>query len=124
MINKIPNTSISFKIFTNNLPTIKKKTKILKQYNNNIFIKIPIITTTNKSTLPLIKHLSSKQIKLNITTIYTIKQIKTITNTITKNIPTYISIFTKHITNTKINPLPLIKKSIKITHNKKNIQLL
>ena len=124
VVSEIPDASISFEVFADDLPTMEKEAEILKQYGDNVFVKIPIVTTTGESTLPLIKRLSSKQVRLNVTAVYTIEQVKAITDAVTEGVPTYVSIFAGRIADTGIDPLPLMKESVKVTHSKEGVQLL
>ncbi|WP_145381021.1 transaldolase [Staphylococcus epidermidis] len=124
VVSEIPDASISFEVFADDLPTMEKEAEILKQYGDNVFVKIPIVTTTGESTLPLIKRLSSKQVRLNVTVVYTIEQVKAITDAVTEGVPTYVSVFAGRIADTGIDPLPLMKESVKATHSKEGVQLL
>ncbi|MCC3673968.1 transaldolase [Staphylococcus epidermidis] len=124
VVSEIPDASISFEVFADDLPTMEKEVEILKQYGDNVFVKIPIVTTTGESTLPLIKRLSSKQVRLNVTAVYTIEQVKAITDAVTEGVPTYVSVFAGRIADTGIDPLPLMKESVKVTHSKEGVQLL
>ncbi|MCD8924693.1 transaldolase [Staphylococcus epidermidis] len=123
-VSEIPDASISFEVFADDLPTMEKEAEILKQYGDNVFVKIPIVTTTGESTLPLIKSLSSKQVRLNVTAVYTIEQVKAITDVVTEDVPTYVSVFAGRIADTGIDPLPLMKEAVKVTHSKEGVQLL
>ncbi|MCG7816412.1 transaldolase [Staphylococcus epidermidis] len=123
-VSEIPDASISFEVFADDLPTMEKEAEILKQYGDNVFVKIPIVTTTGESTLPLIKRLSSKQVRLNVTAVYTIEQVKAITDAVTEGVPTYVSVFAGRIADTGVDPLPLMKESVKVTHSKEGVQLL
>ncbi|MCE5080882.1 transaldolase [Staphylococcus epidermidis] len=124
VVSEIPDASISFEVFADDLPTMEKEAEILKQYGDNVFVKIPIVTTTGESTLPLIKRLSSKQVRLNVTAVYIIEQVKAITDAVTEGVPTYVSVFAGRIADTGIDPLPLMKESVKVTHSKEGVQLL
>ena len=124
VVKAIPDASISFEVFADDLETMEKEAEILKQYGDNVFVKIPIVTTTGESTLPLIKRLSSKQVRLNVTAVYTIEQVKAITDAVTEGVPTYVSVFAGRIADTGIDPLPLMKESVKVTHSKEGVQLL
>lgn len=124
VVSEIPDASISFEVFADDLPTMEKEAEILKQYGDNVFVKIPIVTTTGESTLPLIKRLSSKQVRLNVTAVYTIEQVKAITDAVTESVPTYVSVFAGRIADTGVDPLPLMKESVKVTHSKEGVQLL
>ncbi|MHA2913568.1 transaldolase [Staphylococcus epidermidis] len=123
-VSEIPDASISFEVFADDLPTMEKEAEILKQYGDNVFVKIPIVTTTGESTLPLIKSLSSKQVRLNVTAVYTIEQVKAITDAVTEGVPTYVSVFAGRIADTGIDSLPLMKEAVKVTHSKEGVQLL
>ncbi|MCO6205562.1 transaldolase [Staphylococcus epidermidis] len=123
-VSEIPDASISFEVFADDLPTMEKEAEILKQYGDNVFVKIPIVTTTGESTLPLIRRLSSKQVRLNVTAVYTIEQVKAITDAVTEGVPTYVSVFAGRIADTGVDPLPLMKESVKVTHSKEGVQLL
>lgn len=123
-VSEIPDASISFEVFADDLPTMEKEAEILKQYGDNVFVKIPIVTTTGESTLPLIKSLSSKQVRLNVTAVYTIEQVKAITDVVTEGVSTYVSVFAGRIADTGIDPLPLMKEAVKVTHSKEGVQLL
>lgn len=124
VVKAIPDASISFEVFADDLETMEKEAKILKQYGDNVFVKIPIVTTTGESTLPLIKKLSADNVRLNVTAVYTIEQVRDITNAVTEGVPTYVSVFAGRIADTGVDPLPLMKESVEVTHSKKGVKLL
>ena len=123
-VREIPDASISFEVFADDLETMEKEAEILKQYGDNVFVKIPIVTTDGTSTIPLIKALSAKQVRLNVTAVYTIEQVKEITEAVTEGVPTYVSVFAGRIADTGVDlgGRRIIKK--KITHSKKGVKLL
>ncbi|WP_367122025.1 transaldolase [Staphylococcus capitis subsp. urealyticus] len=124
VVKAIPDASISFEVFADDLETMEKEAEILKQYGDNVFVKIPIVTTTGESTLPLIKKLSADNVRLNVTAVYTIEQVRDITNAVTEGVPTYVSVFAVRIADTGVDPLPLMKESVEVTHSKKGVKLL
>lgn len=124
VVKAIPDASISFEVFADDLETMEKEAEILKQYGDNVFVKIPIVTTTGESTLPLIKKLSAGNVRLNVTAVYTIEQVRDITNAVTEGVPTYVSVFAGRIADTGVDPLPLMKESVEVTHSKKGVKLL
>ncbi|MCQ9904740.1 transaldolase, partial [Staphylococcus aureus] len=63
--------------------TMEKEAEILKQYGDNVFVKIPVVNTKGESTIPLIKKLSADNVRLNVTAVYTIEQVKEITEAVT-----------------------------------------
>src|SRR5699024_2907346 len=73
-VREITDASISFEVFADDLETMEKEAEILKQYGDNVFVKIPIVNTKGESTISLIKKLSANNVRLNITAVYTLDQ--------------------------------------------------
>lgn len=124
VVNKIPNMSISFEVFSDDFEIMEKEALILKEFGENVFVKIPIQNSKGESSIPLIRKLSSQGVNLNITAIYTIKQVKETVDAVSENAKTYVSVFAGRLADAGIDPIPVIKKSVEICHSKKNIELL
>ena len=82
-VKEIPDASISFEVFADDIETMEKEAEILKQYGENVFVKIPVVNTKGESMIPLIKKLSADNVRLNVTAVYTIEQVKEITEAVT-----------------------------------------
>lgn len=124
VVEAIPDASISFEVFGDDMETMEKEAEIIQQFGENIFVKIPIVNTKGETMLPLIKKLSAKGVKLNVTAVYTIEQVKDITEAVTESVETYVSVFAGRIADTGVDPLPLMKEAVEVTHSKKGVQLL
>lgn len=124
VVEAIPDASISFEVFADDMGTMEKEAEVIKQFGDNIFVKIPIVNTKGESMIPLIKSLSAKQVKLNVTAVYTLEQVEAITEAVTEGVETYVSVFAGRIADTGVDPLPLMKKAVEVTHRKKGVQLL
>ncbi|REI05049.1 transaldolase [Staphylococcus felis] len=124
VVEAIPDASISFEVFGDDMETMEKEAEIIQQFGENIFVKIPIVNTKGESMIPLIKSLSAKKVKLNVTAVYTIEQVKEITEAVTEGVETYVSVFAGRIADTGVDPLSLMKESVEVTHRKKGVQLL
>lgn len=123
-VREIPDASISFEVFSDDLETMEKEAEILKQYGENVFVKIPVVNSKGESTISLIKKLSADNVRLNVTAVYTIEQVKEITEAVTAGVPTYISVFAGRIADTGVDPLPLMKESVEVAHSKDGVKLL
>ncbi|PTH61732.1 transaldolase [Staphylococcus agnetis] len=124
VVEAIPDASVSFEVFGDDMETMEKEAEIIQQFGKNIFVKIPIVNTKGESMLPLIEKLSAKGVKLNVTAVYTIEQVKAITDAVTEGVETYVSVFAGRIADTGVDPLPLMKESVEVTHSKQGVQLL
>ncbi|WP_353420223.1 transaldolase [Staphylococcus coagulans] len=123
-VEAIPDASISFEVFADDMEIMEKEAEIIQQFGENIFVKIPVVNTKGESMIPLIEKLSAKGVKLNVTAVYTIEQVKAITEAVTEGVETYVSVFAGRIADTGVDPMPLMKESVEVTHSKKGVQLL
>ncbi len=115
---------ISFEIFADEENEIIRQAKIISKWGKNVYVKIPVVNTKNVSLSKVIKQLSNEKIKLNITAIFTKKQIKEVINSLDGKTPSIISIFCGRIADAGVNPVDFIQFANKVRRNKKNIKIL
>ena len=124
VIEKIPDKPVSFEVFSDELNEMEKEARIINSWGGNTYIKIPIMNTKGESTCSLINKLSNEGFSLNVTAVFTIKQVKEIFENISNDSKTIISIFAGRIADTGIDPIPIMKNAKKIISSKENCELL
>ena len=115
---------ISFEVFADNSTDMLKQAYEINSWGKNVFVKIPVVNSKGDFTGPIIKKLSDKGIKLNITAVYTFEQTKKIYKKLNKKTKSIISIFAGRMADKGKDPLPIFKKSISLTKKNKNIEIL
>ena len=115
---------ISFEVFADNLKDMLKQAYEINSWGNNVYVKIPVVNSKGKFTGSVIKELSDKGIKLNITAVYTFEQTQKIYKQLSKKTKSIISIFAGRMADKGKDPLPIFKKSISLTKKNKNIEIL
>ena len=115
---------ISFEVFADNLKDMLKQAYEINSWGNNVYVKIPVVNSKGKFTGSVIKELSDKGIKLNITAVYTFEQTRKIYINLNKKTKSIISIFAGRMADKGKDPLPIFKKSISLTKKNKNIEIL
>ena len=116
--------SISLEVFSDELSEMYKQAKIISSWRDNIFVKIPIVNTKGVSTNKIIKKLSDERVNLNITAIFTLKQISSVMKGLNKKSKTILSIFAGRIADSGRDPKIIIKNSVRICKKYKNIKIL
>ena len=111
-------------VFADKPKEITEQAIKISKFSKKLYVKIPIVNTKGKYLTNCIKNLNSKNIKLNITAVFTLKQLKLIKKVILKNSPVIISIFCGRIADSGKDPELLVKKAVKIFKNKKNVKIL
>ena len=115
---------ISFEVFADNFQDMLKQAYEINSWGKNVYVKIPVVNSKGVFTGSVIKELSQKGIKLNITAVYTFEQTKKIYKKLNKKTKSIISIFAGRMSDKGKDPLPIFKKSISLTKNNKNIEIL
>ena len=115
---------ISFEVFSDNFKDMLKQAYEINSWGKNVYVKIPVVNSKGVFTGPVIKELSNKGIKLNITAVYTFDQTKKIFKKLNKKTKSIISIFAGRMADKGKDPLPIFKKSISLTKKNKNIEIL
>ena len=115
---------ISLEVFADNFTDMEKQALKIKSWGKNIFVKIPVINSKGKFTGQLIKKLNKKKIKLNITAVYTISQVKKINKCLDNKTNSIISIFSGRMADVGRDPVPIIKKAVQMTKSKNKVEIL
>tara|TARA_B100001121_G_C18673553_1_gene615136 strand:+ start:136 stop:831 length:696 start_codon:yes stop_codon:yes gene_type:complete len=123
-ILKVCKKPISFEVFGDDYESMKRQAFIINSWSKNIYVKIPIINSKGVFMGKLIKELSHRNIKLNITSVYNSLQTKKILNCLNKKSKTIISIFAGRAGDVGKDPIPEIKSSILMSRKYKNIKIL
>ena len=115
---------ISLEVFGDTFEQMLRQAMIINSWGKNVYVKIPVVNSKGSFSGKVIKTLSHKGIKLNITAVYTVKQVKKILKCINKNSKTIISIFSGRMSDVGKDPVPIIKESVRLTRKMKNVEML
>ncbi len=118
------NKPISLEVFADNFKSMEKQALKINSWGKNVYVKIPVINSKGKFTGDLIKRLNKKKIKLNITAVYTIAQIKKINKCLNNKTKSIISIFSGRMADAGKDPVPIVKKAVQLTKRKNKVEIL
>ena len=115
---------ISFEVFADKPNEMLEQAYKINSWVKNVYVKIPVVNSKGIFMGSVIKELSEKGIKLNITAVYTFEQTKKIYKKLNKKTKSIISIFAGRMADRGKDPLPIFKKSINLIKKNKNIEIL
>ena len=124
VLNTISDMPLSFEVFADDIDEMEKEAMIISSWGNNVYVKIPITNSKGESTSRIIKSLSQKGIKLNVTAILTLEQVQTAVDALTENVDSIISVFAGRISDSGRNAVEYMKKAKEICKTKKGVELL
>jgi transaldolase len=112
---EVKDKSISFEVFSDELDEMEKQALKIATWGENVYVKIPVTNTKGIPTYTLIKKLSDKGVKVNVTAIMTLEQVRDVVLSLNQNVPSYVSVFAGRIADTGIDPVPLMSAAVQIT---------
>ena len=115
---------ISLEVFGDTFDQMLRQAMIINSWGKNVYVKIPVVNSKGLFSGKVIKTLSQKGIKLNITAVYTVNQVKKILKSINKNSKTIISIFSGRMSDAGKDPIPIIKESVRLTKKMQKVEIL
>ena len=118
------NKFVSFEVFADDYFNMKKQALQINTWGKNVYVKIPVVNSKGVFMGKIIKELNNKNIKLNITAVYTAKQTQRILKSINKKSKVIVSIFAGRAGDVGKDPIPEIKKSIALSKKFKNVEIL
>jgi len=119
-----PNKPVSLEVFADDYATMKKQALKINTWGRNVYVKIPVFNSRGIFMGKIIKELNNKNIKLNITAVYSAKQAIRILKFINKKTKVIISIFAGRAGDAGKDPVPEFKKSIEMAKKFKNVEIL
>ncbi len=108
----IPDMPVSFEVIADDFVEMQRQAEKIAAWGKNVYVKIPITNTKRESSLPLVRILAAKGIKLNVTAILTLEQVAATVEALDPGIPAVISIFAGRIADTGIDPKPIMKAAV------------
>ena len=118
------NKPISFEVFADDYKSMKKQALKINTWGKNVFVKIPVANSKGKFMGRIIQELNDKNIKMNITAIYSSRQTEKILKLINKRTKVIISIFAGRAADTGKDPIPEFKKSLSLAKKFNNVEIL
>jgi transaldolase len=102
---------LSLEVFSDEFSEMKRQALKINGWGNNVYVKIPITNTRNESSLPLIKELALEGVKLNVTAILTLEQVKGVAAALNRQVPAIVSVFAGRIADTGVDPVIIMTGS-------------
>ena len=124
IVAAVPNKPISFEVFSDDFKEMERQAKQIASWGENVYVKIPITNTKGESSIPLIKKLVACQIKVNVTAILTLEQVKAVARALSPKVPSVVSVFAGRIADTGRDPIPVMKAAKKLLAKNKKAELL
>jgi transaldolase len=124
LLEQIKDKPLSLEVFTDDLVEMRRQATKICSWGENVFVKIPITNSKGDSCLTLINELSADGIKINVTALLTVEQVKGVAEALHEKVSAVVSIFAGRIADTGIDPVPVMLESKAILNQQPRAKLL
>lgn len=114
ILSEIKEKPVSFEVFSDDFDDMERQAYEIASWGSNVYIKLPIINTKKIPCYDLVKKLVAKEIKLNVTAIMTLTQVRDVLTVLDPYVPSYVSVFAGRIADTGRDPLPLMAAAVEL----------
>jgi transaldolase len=124
VLESVTDKPISFEVFSDDFPEMRRQALKIRDWQDNVYVKIPITNTRGDSAIDLIRDLAAEGVKVNVTAILTLKQVEAVAGALHKETPAVVSVFAGRIADTGVDPIPAMKKSLELLRALPDAELL
>jgi transaldolase len=114
LLERISDHPISFEVVADDEEDIGRQARTISSWGKNVYVKIPVTTTTGESMAPLVRSLSEAGIQVNVTALMTPSQVEVIAHALRDGAPSYVSVFAGRIADAGVEPLPIMSQSLEV----------
>ena len=124
VLKEITDFPVSFEVFADDLEGMEQEARRIAALGDNVYVKIPVTNSKGESTAPLIDRLTAEGIKVNVTAIFTVEQVRVVVDALKSGTPAVVSVFAGRIADTGVDPMPIMQEALAICRQKEGVELL
>ena len=124
ILQAIPDRPISFEVFSDEFDEMERQALSLRSWGDNVYVKIPITNTRGEPSYDLINRLARAGVKLNVTAMMTLEQVRDASAALADGPPAYVSIFAGRIADSGRDPVPIMAAAVELLHPYPNLELI
>jgi transaldolase len=114
LLERVTEHPISFEVFADDPQEIARQARLISGWGENVYVKVPVTTTSGESLAALVRELSEDGVKVNVTALFTTAQVEMVTAAVEHGAPSYISVFAGRIADAGVDPVPIMARSVEI----------
>ena len=124
ILQLIPDRPISFEVFADEFAEMEQQALEISSWGENVIVKIPVTNTRGQSSVSLLRWLSGAGVKLNVTALMTLDQVRTVAEVLGGGPPCKISVFAGRIADTGRDPVPVMAAAVELLRPYPNLELI
>lgn len=112
ILSTIKDKPLSFEVFSDDFSEMERQALEIASWGENVYVKIPVMNTKRETCYALVKRLAARKVKLNVTAIMNLTQVRDVVAALDPQVPSYVSVFAGRIADTGRDPMPLMAAAV------------
>jgi transaldolase len=114
ILTHINDKPLSFEVFSDDFAEMERQAMEIASWGDNVYVKIPVTNTKRETCYALVKTLGARGVKMNVTAIMTLTQVRDVVAALNPIVPSYVSVFAGRIADTGCDPLPMMAAAVEM----------
>jgi transaldolase len=124
VLQEIPDKPISFEVFSDEFKEMERQAREIASWGANVYVKIPVTNTRGEPACDLVRRLSHSGVKVNVTALLSLGQVRDVAAAIAGGAPAYVSVFAGRVADTGHDPVPLMTAAVEMLRIEPNAELI
>jgi transaldolase len=124
LLAAVPDRPVSLEVFADGFDEMERQARVIASWGSNVNVKIPVTNTKRKFSGPLIRKLSAAGVTLNVTAVFTLDQVRQVTECLAPDTPAIVSVFAGRVADSGMDPVPLMAEAVNILKAKPKAELI
>jgi transaldolase len=115
---------LSFEVFSDDFAEMERQAMEIASWGSNVYVKIPVTNTRRDTCYALARKLSARQVKLNVTAIMSLAQVRDVVAALDPTVPAYVSVFAGRVADTGRDPVPMMAAAVELLKPSPALELI
>jgi len=124
VLKAVPDRPISFEVFSDEFPEMERQAMEIASWGDNVYVKIPVSNTRSETSYELVRKLSSNGVKVNVTALMTLGQVRQVSEAIEGGAPSCVSVFAGRVADTGRDPIPMMAAAVELLRPNPKAELI
>ena len=124
VVEAIPDRHLSFEVFSDEFPEMERQAREIATWGEHVYVKIPVTNTRREPAADLIERLSHAGVRVNVTAVMTLEQVREVTRRLRGGAPACVSVFAGRIADSGRDPIPLMTEAVSILRDAPKAELI
>jgi len=124
ILQSIPDRPISLEVLSDEFAEMDRQAREIATWGENVYVKIPVTNTRGESSIGLVRTLAEAGIKINVTAMMALDQVRDMSAAVAAGPPAFVSVFAGRAADTGRDPVPLMAAAVQLVRMHPNVQLV